>query len=112
MRRGTFVYGICSGDPVTIGIESVTRQTCQHCAHFVDDPASIEAEFPYLSVFGSAYSSARGHAGICLELDRFMDPVPASGCPSFVARGRAGEEPLIRDVGSATSQVGGEDVAQ
>jgi len=62
------------------------KQTCQHCAHFVDDPASIEAEFPGLSVFGSAYSSARGHAGICQELDRFMDPVPAQNCHLFVAR--------------------------
>ncbi len=62
------------------------KQTCQHCAHFIDDPASIEAAFPGLSVFGSAYSSARGHAGICQELDRFMDPVPAQNCHLFVAR--------------------------
>ena len=62
------------------------KRTCQHCAHFVDDPASIEAAFPGLSVFGSAYSSARGHAGICQELDRFMDPVPAQNCYLFVAR--------------------------
>jgi hypothetical protein len=72
------------------------KQTCQHCAHFVDDPASIEAEFPYITVFGSAYSSARGHAGICQELDRFMDPVLARGCPSFVPRGKTDGEQIPR----------------
>ena len=72
------------------------KQTCQHCAHFVDDPASIEAEFPYITVFGSAYSSARGHAGICQELDRFTDPVPAKNCPSFVPRGQTDGEQMTR----------------
>jgi hypothetical protein len=72
------------------------KHTCQHCAHFVDDPASIEAEFPYMTVFGSAYSSARGHAGICQELDRFMDPVLAQGCQSFVRRGQTDGEQMTR----------------
>ena len=71
------------------------KQTCQHCAHFVDDPASIEAAFPGLTVFGSAYSSARGHAGICQVLGRFMDPVPAQNCPSFVAREKADAEQMM-----------------
>ena len=62
------------------------KQTCQHCAHFVDDPAAIEAEIPGLTSFGSAYSSARGHAGICQELDRFMDPLPAQECSLFEPR--------------------------
>jgi hypothetical protein len=63
------------------------ERTCRHCALFIDDPASIEAEVPNLTVFGSAYSSARGDAGICREFDRFMDPLPAKGCPSFTLRG-------------------------
>ena len=61
----------------------MTERTCQCCVHFDDDPASIETEFPYITVFGSAYSSARGEAGICQELERFMDPVPGDSCPSF-----------------------------
>lgn len=61
--------------------------TCRHCAHFDDDPASIEAEFPGILVFGSAYASARGHAGICHALGRFLDPMRADGCPSFTLRG-------------------------
>ena len=67
-------------------IEKMIPQTCQQCVHFDDDPASIEAEIPGLTSFGSAYSSARGHAGICREFDRFMDPVMARDCPSFEAR--------------------------
>ena len=65
------------------------ERTCQHCVHFIDDPASIEAEFPNLTIFGSAYSSARGAAGICQKLDRFMDPLPAQNCPSFTLRGES-----------------------
>ena len=66
--------------------------TCQHCAHFNDDPAFIEAEIPGLTSFGSAYSSARGHAGICHASDRFMDPVPAENCRSFAPRAPKSEE--------------------
>ena len=62
------------------------KPTCQNCIHFVDDPAVIEAEIPGLTSFGSAYSSARGHAGICREFDRFLDPEAAYNCPSFEAR--------------------------
>jgi len=79
------------------------KQTCQHCAHFVDDPASIEAEFPYITVFGSAYSSARGHAGICQELDRFMDPLLAQRCPSFVPRGQTEREGMTRRLAGVLS---------
>ncbi len=60
--------------------------TCQHCAHFVDDPAFIEAAIPNMTMLGSAYASARGHAGICQALDRFLDPMPAKSCPSFTPR--------------------------
>ena len=65
--------------------------TCFSCVHFVDDPGAIEMEFPGIPVFGSAYSSSRGHAGMCQELDRFLDPLPASCCPSFVLREESGE---------------------
>ena len=69
------------------------KQTCQHCAYFFDDPAFIESEIPGLTAFGAAYASARGHAGICQELDRFMDPVPALGCPFFEARNLVSDPP-------------------
>jgi hypothetical protein len=62
--------------------------TCQHCAHFVDDPACIETELSNLTVLGSAYSSVRGDAGICQKRGRFMDPVPALDCAEFTARGQ------------------------
>ncbi len=68
------------------GEDTPDERTCLSCTHFVDDPPSLEAEFPYLTVFGSAHSSARGLAGLCQELDRFMDPLPAINCPSFSPR--------------------------
>ena len=85
-----------SDDPLVIGIESMIKQTCQHCAHFVDDPAAIEAEIPGRTSFGSAYSSARGYAGICQELDRFMDPVPAQECSLFKPREQTDGQQVIR----------------
>jgi hypothetical protein len=60
--------------------------TCRHCRHFVDDPARIEAEFPNLTILGSAYSSARGEAGICRKHNTFNDPVDARQCPWFASR--------------------------
>lgn len=73
-------------DPTVFGIEIMSEQTCQHCARFADDPAVIESEIPGLTSFGSAYSSARGYAGICRVFDRFMDPMLARDCPSFISR--------------------------
>jgi hypothetical protein len=67
------------------------ESTCQHCARFVDDPAAIELEFPSVTILGSLYASVRGSAGICQERDRFMDPIPAADCPTFVPRGAAGK---------------------
>jgi len=83
---------------VVIGIESMIKKTCQHCSKFNDDPAFIEAEIPGLTSFGSAYSSARGHAGICQAFDRFMDPVLAENCPSFAPRAPKSEERTTRRV--------------
>jgi len=57
--------------------------TCRSCVHFDDDPGHLEAEVPGIMVFGSAYGSSRGHAGLCSALNRFHDPIPARDCPSF-----------------------------
>jgi hypothetical protein len=54
-----------------------------HGGDYID---RIEAQVPNLTLFGSAYSSARGDAGLCNALDRFLDPVPAGSCPSFTHR--------------------------
>jgi hypothetical protein len=84
--------------------EQLSTQTCQHCRHFADDPAVIEAEIPGLTSFGSAYSSARGHAGICRAFDRFLDPMYAWECPSFEARadrrGGPPSDPAVQAVAS------------
>ena len=70
--------------------------TCRDCARFVDDPAAIEAWIPNFTMLGSAYSSARGVAGICRDSERFTDPVPASSCASFVARGKPDKDAQSR----------------
>jgi len=75
-----------------MGSEGITAHTCRQCARFVDDPAAIEREFPGLTILGSVYASVRGSAGICQEFDRFMDPIPAADCESFVPRGEAAED--------------------
>ena len=74
-------------ETMTSGPETADTRTCFSCALFVDDPGAIEVEFPGIPVFGSAYASCRGHAGMCQARDRFMDPIPAKDCPSFEARG-------------------------
>ncbi len=71
---------------MTSETETADERTCFSCVHFVDDPGAIEAEFPGIPVFGSAFASCRGHAGMCQERDRFMDPIPARTCPTFEAR--------------------------
>ncbi len=63
----------------------MTVRTCQHCVHFDDDPAAIEAAIPGLIMLGSAYASARGHAGLCQARGLFLDPMPAGECPHFDA---------------------------
>jgi hypothetical protein len=84
--RDIFAAGKNAMGTAATGAGTTDERTCMSCAHFVDDPGALEVEFPYLSVFGSAYSSARGLAGMCQRLQRFMDPLPANRCPSFTPR--------------------------
>jgi len=60
--------------------------TCRSCVHFDDDPGHLENEVPGIMVFGSAYGSSKGHAGLCSALNRFHDPIPAQSCPDFEPR--------------------------
>jgi hypothetical protein len=43
--------------------------TCRGCAHFVDEPARIEAMIPGLTAMGSARASVRADDGICTVHD-------------------------------------------
>lgn len=69
-----------------MAVRAQAARNCRNCARFVDDPAVIERAFPGLNILGSVYASVRGSAGICREFDRFMDPISANECPSFVPR--------------------------
>jgi hypothetical protein len=46
--------------------------TCGDCAHFVDEPARIEALIPGLTALGSARASVRADDGICAVHDRVV----------------------------------------
>jgi hypothetical protein len=43
--------------------------TCGGCAHFVDEPARIEAMIPGLATMGSARASVLANDGICTVHD-------------------------------------------
>jgi hypothetical protein len=49
--------------------------TCRECKHFNNDPAWLERELPGLNALSSAYSSARGEAGICVKRDIYLSPI-------------------------------------
>jgi len=55
--------------------------TCKDCKFFDYDPKSLELIFPGLKILGSAYSSARGDAGICNLYNLFL--LPGKVCPQF-----------------------------
>ena len=69
---------------------SAPAPDCRSCRYFVDDPEALEARLPGLTILSSAYGSVRGHAGICLQLERFMEPVPAASCARYRPRGDTG----------------------
>jgi hypothetical protein len=58
--------------------------TCEGCAHFLNDPARLEAQLPGIGALSSAYGSCRGRAGICAVDQTFRDPVAA--CTDFRRR--------------------------
>ncbi len=55
--------------------------TCKECKFFDNDPESLELTFPGFKILGSAYSSARGDAGICNFHNLFL--LPGKACPEF-----------------------------
>ncbi len=55
--------------------------TCKECKFFDNDPESLESTFPGFKILGSAYSSARGDAGICNFHNLFL--LPGKACPEF-----------------------------
>ncbi len=56
---------------------------CGGCAHFVADPAAIEAAIPGLASLGSALAAVRGQDGLCRHHDILL--AASSRCADFVA---------------------------
>jgi len=63
--------------------------TCAGCAHFVNDPAQIEALIPGLTAMGSARASVRSDDGICRVHDLIVSA--RDSCERF--KPRATERP-------------------
>ncbi len=59
------------------------KVTCTSCRHFDDQPHSLEAQLPGITILSSAFASVRGEAGICRVFGRFMDPLDGRACPHF-----------------------------
>ena len=57
---------------------------CLHCAHFCNDPQTMEEEIPGLRVMGSGWASVRKQDGICRKRGLYLDA--SSSCPDFVPR--------------------------
>ncbi len=49
--------------------------TCRDCKYFNNDPEWLEKELLGLNALSSAYSSARGEAGVCIKLDLYLSPI-------------------------------------
>ena len=65
-------------------VSKMIERTCRSCVHFDDDPGRLEAEFPYLTVFGSAPLT-------CFMTIPIIGPAacPFPSFPSAAASGRA-----------------------
>ena len=60
--------------------------TCLQCAHFCNDPKTMEREIPGLQVMGSGWASVRKEDGLCRLRDVYLDAT--SCCTDFTPRRR------------------------
>jgi hypothetical protein len=58
--------------------------TCADCAHFINEPARIEALIPGLNAMGSAWASVRADDGICAVHDLMVSA--RDSCDRFTRR--------------------------
>jgi hypothetical protein len=65
---------------------SQRRGTCSSCAHFADDPATLERDMPGLTAMGSAHASVRAADGLCRRHGLYLSGTDS--CPSFQRRAR------------------------
>ena len=59
--------------------------SCQHCIHFENDPARIEAVYPGLTAMSSGFASVRDRDGVCNFNQLYLSA--RDSCPHFAARG-------------------------
>ncbi len=61
--------------------------SCQHCAHFENDPALIEAVYPGLTAMSSGFASVRDRDGFCNYNQLYLSA--RDSCPHFAPRAAA-----------------------
>ena len=57
------------------------KANCLACAHFCNDPKTMEAEIPGLQVMGSGWASVRKQDGLCRKRNVYLDGM--SSCSDF-----------------------------
>ncbi len=58
--------------------------SCQHCAHFENGPALIEAAYPGLTAMSSGFASVRDRDGFCNYNQLYLSA--RDSCPHFAPR--------------------------
>jgi hypothetical protein len=59
---------------------------CRDCAHFQNDPAHIEKNYPGLAVMSSAFASVRDQDGFCNYNQLYLSA--RDSCPGFASRNK------------------------
>lgn len=60
-------------------------EICEKCAHFQNEPALIEKEYPGLTSMSSGYASVRDRDGLCNFSQVYLSA--GNSCPNFTAIG-------------------------
>jgi hypothetical protein len=57
---------------------------CQHCVHFENNPALIEAAYPGLKIMSSGFASVRDQDGFCNYNQLYLSA--RDSCPHFTPK--------------------------
>lgn len=64
-----------------ISLSNFGPTACQNCAHFKNDPATIEAAYPGLTTMSSGFASVRDRDGFCNCHELYLSA--HDSCPDF-----------------------------
>jgi hypothetical protein len=70
--------------PLDRGKKSPDGKCCGNCAHFDNNPITLEEAFKGINILSSVHGCSRGDAGICTVHDRYL--LPMHSCPDFLRK--------------------------